>query len=220
MLGCGRANDVTGPVAYEPSPPAPTWRDDKSDLLNWFLGHNRENTPTSSRGIGQGGHSLALEWEGGQHSGDSRYMKWANAQEHHRWDANFIYLVEDTSGTVPYSFSAGILFPRHAKPGDGGRADSNVITWYDKDCNPTKSYAFRYEWRFVGYFHEDFGGIVGEQDAIVVSYTWATGREERFWYTWSHGWIRWQYIENGKLTYNFTFAQPGMQVPSGRECKP
>lgn len=214
LAGCGRGS-LTGSTeairVEEPDDPA--WRQDRSDLLNYFLGHGREDKYLRAKG-----HNLSLEWQGGQFSGESRYTKWATAHEHHRWDAAMVYLVEDETGAGNYSFSNGIFFSRRAKPGDSGRADSNQITWYNADCSVKKVQSFRFEWRFVGFQRAALGGATAEQDYAIIAYIWGPGREERFWYGWDDGWVRWQYIENGELLNNFTFNLPGEQVPHGTEC--
>jgi hypothetical protein len=214
--GCASRPPAPPPPPPQPPPPPVTWRDDRGDLLNWFLGHGRESRPLRAPD-----HSLALTWKGDERAGDSRYAKWATAHEHHRWDADNVYLVEDRTDNSAYVFSRGIMFQRRAQPGDHGRANDNLITWYDDDCKPTAGpKPFRHEWRFEGFRTHDFGGVVGVQEAAVVWYAWGTGREERFWYTWQHGWVRWQFIQDGKLTYDVIFNQPGEQVPPGQECWP
>jgi hypothetical protein len=225
LLSCGSNDAVTGPTAVLEAPARVerrTWRDDRKDLLNWFLGHRPEGTPALYSD--KAGHVLSLSWDGTSGSGGAYYAKWPAAWQLHRWDAVNVYLTEDWSGGLhgnraAYSLSRLVWLPRRANPGDRGRNAGNRITWYDAACAVVAGpEPFESEWMFEGFERHDFGGVVGEADAAVVRYIWGPGREERSFYTWTWGWVRWQYVIDGAVLYDFTFNKPGAAVAPGAEC--
>lgn len=233
LVGCGH-NSITGPPPEPSDDPVavvtePAWRQDRGDLLNWFLGHQpdgsglRSAKPYVSPAGGVGLSALSLTWDGSQHSGHARYGKGPQSflsWEHYRWDAEAVYLVEDhgRNGDT-YGFSRGPWFSRRAKVGAGGRAVGNVLQRYDDRCRQVESAPWQYEWRYTAQGRADFGGVVGVQDYIVISYIWGTGREERYFYTWDWGWVRHQYVQDGAIHHDYTMNLLGPTIDFGEECK-
>lgn len=207
----------------------PTWRQDREDLLNWFLGHQRDRVPSLyGQTWGPAGtplNTLSMSWEGGPGSGSAYFGKGytklaAPSWEHYEWDAAFVYLREDLDPFGNHmGFSRGPWFARRARLGDSGRAVGNILTFYDAQCQPLRTMRWEYEWRFTDRGRRDFGGIVGVQDFIVISYIWGTGREERYTYTWEYGWVGHQYIQDGAVVHDWVLNQLGALVPHGEDCK-
>jgi len=210
LFGCGGgSSSASGPTAprIEPEPVSEAWRADRGDALNWFLGHREVGASAPIR----------LDWEGTSAAGVAWHDK-GFGFEKHRWDGQFIYLVEDHSGAPnpPYSFSAGVWMPRHFTGYARGRATGNVLTWYGPDCAVTGTQPFQYEWEVSGPAPHDFGSCgvkkaaCGILDTLTMRYIWGAGKVEIFYYTWDGGWVDWTYEEGGQDQYrwNHVFDAP------------
>lgn len=208
--GCGSDTGIIEPSPM-PSPDPMAWRQDRTDLLNYFLGHRPDGMQPHSPG--DRGHWLALGWE----SGRSFYLKVATPRngELHRWDDNFVYLVEDgQAGLKSYSFSNGRWIPRRGKAGDRIESPNNLITWFDSSCNaqPPRAWPIAITIDSIGPY--DFGGALGVQDTLWLTYWWPTKTmdrldpAERFAYTWEWGWVAWQGMVDKLPVYVFNDPRP------------
>ena len=232
LLGCG--GNVTGPssVMVEAEPAAPTWRQDRTDLLNWFLGHHPENLGVQAIPVEKGPHGfystigqLSLHWEGGQHSGEARYVKsqFPDSWEHYRWDAGAIYLAEDHqqygANHNSYQFTRATWCARRAHLGDGGRDADNLVRVYKDPCIFQLQAPAPHEWLFSGQGTQDFGGDVGVQDYITLDFILGSN-VERFWYTWEWGWIRHQAFDRSGMFHDWLSNRIMTQAPiPGEECR-
>jgi hypothetical protein len=213
-FSCGCRGGVAGPNPVTPSL-EPTWREDRSDLLNYFLGHRPEGLqPRAPNNTAQW---LALGWEGNEHAGRSFTMKTIAPRngELHRWDDNFVYLVEDgQDGARSYAFSRGMWLPRRGKVGDRIEQRDNTITWYDASCRAEDPRGWPIAVTIDSQGPYDFGGKLGVLDTLWITYWWPTRRidildpAERFAYTWEWGWVAWQGVVNNLPVYAYNDPQP------------
>ncbi len=136
------------------------------------------------------------------------YVKSGNGRqyEYRTWDANYIYLVHDTSvggvevgGTQPNSYKfapgRGIWMKRQMAIGESIDVVPG-ITWF-KDCTQVGAWPdWRYTITLEAHKTLDVGGSLGNQDVIVLKYDYQSGYE-KFYYSKDWGWVRWEEFDAG-----------------------
>jgi hypothetical protein len=214
LVGCASERAITAPEPVTAAAAAePAWRQDKADLLNYFLGHRPEGVSVwAGPAVGNYAvsHTLALDWEGGASSGRAWWVTRPGSNwQTYRWDGAAVYFVADRDIHMvdgnrepmdSYGFSEGIWLPRRVPNGYArGRNVGNRLTWYRPGCEARDAgVPWAYEWEVTGPVSIDHGGDVGVDDTVLVRYIWAPGQIEEFAYSWRWGWVRWAYIADGR----------------------
>jgi hypothetical protein len=216
IVSCGKGSP-TGPTIREPieepiillPPTEPAWRLDKTDALNYYLGHRPED---KKWGFG------AVIWEGNENSGRFTYNTNPGAWQHFRWDSESIYLVEDWNYTgpdrdrfTPTSWSDFRLAPRH--PSGMGKVDSpdNKITFWEYGCTGglTNRYPIYIDYTFTNELRTSFR--VGGSPFYELAFL-----------DWERGWYRWEYWKDGaseaRYTAGWLGAQSGPEPVWGERC--
>lgn len=225
MSGCG-GNSPTAPESPALPPEVnsfPSWRMDRSDVLNWMVGHTPEgqvmwadNFPT-----GGGGHGHGSVLEGSQGSGSFVWVKLTpNNYERFSYDANFIYWREDHDtrgmnqqggvpwGSIAYTWTNVRWLPRRLPPpGTVMNNTENRIQWRDRSCAITVDNNYPVYVTFHGMERLPQG------EAIHTSFrVGGSPFSEHQWYTWENGWVRWEYHRDGegqpRYVSNFTTLLP------------
>lgn len=121
--------------------------------------------------------------------------------EYRTWDANYIYLVQDTSvggvqvgGVEPNSYrfapGRGIWMKRRMAVGESIVAVPG-ITWF-KNCQQVGAWP---DWSYTVTLEAqktlNVGGDLKNQNVIVLKYDYGSGFE-RFFYSKDWGWVRWE----------------------------
>lgn len=165
----------------------------------------------------------------------------SSTYEYRTWDANNIYLKQDTSVgnfTVPgsggkvatsYKLSPGTWLHRSMNIGER-LVVPNQVDWYDSSCNVVAHWNnWQYTMTLEADKTMDFGGDVGKTEVIVVHYDYGSG-SERFYYSKDWGWVRWEEFDGSNkltrstdvnrlssfknLTTKCGTAQPNVKIPS------
>lgn len=182
------------------------------DTLDYFISKHKD------KGVG-GTHPLSQTVDGNI----SYYVKFANPQafEVHKWDDNYIYLVEDhrSAEKLTYNFSNGLWMKRRMKVGEYVFA-SNKIQWYSFDEGTKKcsksgiASSYGYSTKLEAHFPKfDLGGGFGVQDVIVLKYDYNGPGSEKFYYSKEWGWVKWELYDNNTLVKTSTFNKPGKLTP-------
>lgn len=137
--------------------------------------------------------------------------------EYRTWDANYIYLVHDTSvggvtigGVEPNSYKfapgRGIWMKRQMAIGESITAVPAII-WY-KNCQQVETWP---DWNYIITLEAqktiNVGGSLGNQQVIVLNYDYLSGYE-KFYYSKDWGWVRWEeFAQDNTLKRSGNFNQ-------------
>lgn len=177
---------------------------------------------------------------------ESKTVKWnSTAFEIHRWDDDYIYLVEDHPGTKvpcvpateladgrprPYTFKpagygalGGKWLKRYMTVGEQIIVSENVIQEYDWcDCSPFGEarpfpYTITLEAHYPTY---PLGGELGDEDVIVIKYEYPGGFE-RFFYSSEWGLVKWKLYKPNEPVLVRTFNNlDGEPIVADAMCTP
>ncbi|MFC4591010.1 DUF4214 domain-containing protein [Sphaerisporangium corydalis] len=192
------------------------------DTLSYFL-NTRKRALT-------GGHAISQTYDGPR----AYLVKWAaDAYETYTYDAKYIYLREDHSGSpVPgsYTFTNGRWMKRSMAVGERISVKNNYIQSFSfgtGGCTPTTRGFYPYtnvlEARLPKY---DLGGTVGVQDVIVLRYDYGYpgGADiyEKMYYAKGLGLVKWEEYQDDKVVHSSTFnrysADPLVEPDLRTEC--
>lgn len=206
LAACG-GGSPTAPTLPEAPPPMsmPSWRMDRSDVLNWMVGHTPEGQ--SMWPTGGMGHGMGVVLEGSQGSGSFFWVKLSpNNYERFSYDASWIYWREDHESrgmvqqggvpyaTIAYTWSNVRWLPRRLPvPGTVMNNTENRIQWRDGSCAITVDNNYPV---YVTYHGME---RLPQGEAIHTSFrVGGSPFSEHQWYTWENGWVRWEYHRDGE----------------------
>lgn len=162
------------------------------------------------------------------------YMKSASGfpWDGNTFDENYVYQsITENGWTSPNQFK---MFASKSWPGANGgiawaprffteatwnapliTADSTYRTYSDCGKFTTANLGGPIATQLSGPVYKDFGGDLGEQDAIIVTYLWGTSMEVNY-YVKDYGWVQWElwslvngaYVQKQVSAFN-TFAKGG-----------
>lgn len=206
LAACGGGSPTAPTLPAAPTPISePSWRQDRSDVLNWMVGHTPEGQsmwPTDG-----GGHGMGVVLEGSQGSGSFWWVKLSpNNYERFSYDASFIYWREDHEsrgmvqqggvpyGTIAYTWTNVRWLPRKLPaPGTVMNNTENRIQWRDGSCAVTVDNNYPVYVTFHGMER------IPQGEAIHTSFrVGGSPFSEHQWYTWENGWVRWEYWKDGE----------------------
>ena len=149
--------------------------------------------------------------------GNSAFTAKSNSQyEYHTWDANYIYLKQDTSVgnfqlpegiATSYKLSPGIWMKRFMSVGESFYVPTQV-TWYDNSCRVVVNWPnWGYTMTLEAQKTLNLGGTMGNQNVIVLKYDYLGDNFERFYYSKTWGWVKWEEVDpkTGKVGRLATF---------------
>lgn len=141
-------------------------------------------------------------------------VKFRTAQfhEYYKYDQNWIYLFYDSSWGVQPSGASS--YELNFNGGKGGRwmkrwmtvgesvteSSSSGLRTFNPDCTVNSTGSWQYTNTLESYNPAyNIGGDLGTIEVIVLAYDWING-VERFFYSRTYGWVRWESWSAGSTT--------------------
>jgi hypothetical protein len=106
------------------------------------------------------------------------------------------------------------------KVGETIPTGTNVISFYDTACAVTSSTVYPISVTLESHHPSmDLGGDIGVQDVIVLRYDYPGPLYERFYYSATWGWVKWEWYDgNGSVIGSAVFNLFAARIPPGPGC--
>jgi hypothetical protein len=221
LFGCDGSDPIVQPTPIlPPSDQTPLWRLDRSDVVNWMVGHQPEGT-----GI-WGGHFITPVLEGNESNGRIIFVKISPYNyEIFEYDRAFIYHREDHGGRwnggatwgleeahAAYSWrnadgSKTVWSPRKVTPGFYMENEASKHHYGLGSCEVDRSFRSNLYAHVVGIEKIDVGGKIGVTETLHTFFAHPSTKgstfdtTEHYWYSWDYGWVRWHDAKNSS-TFN------------------
>lgn len=242
VVGCGAGETIFGPTPVStPVEQFPAWRMDRTDAVNWLVGHQPEGTAV------WGGHMMAAVLEGNANSGRIVFVKIPGVNyEVLEYDAAFIYHREDHGGRwnggatwglaephAAYSWrnvdgTKTVWMPRRVTPGFYYANEASKYHYGLGDCRIDRVFRSNLYAHVVGVEKVDVGGQVGITEALHTFFEHPKDSRkpgfdtsEHYWYSWEYGWVKWNdaasySVFNAPRPATVTYEEPCIDTEHGK----